>query len=132
MTLDDLWSDVRELTGKLSDITRQAAYAGLAVIWIFKTGDAGQYHVARSLVWAGALLALVLALDLAQYVASVALRWRNARREEEARGIDYRGKDLTLPQTLNRIPYALFALKVALVAAGYVILLIYLVRVLLV
>lgn len=130
MTLDDLWTDVRELTGKLSDVTRQAAYAGLAVIWIFKTGDAAQYHLARSLVWAGTLLALVLALDLAQYAASVTLRWRNARREEHARGVDYRGKDLTLPRTLNRIPYTLFALKVALVATGYGVLLVYLLRVL--
>jgi hypothetical protein len=131
MTLDDLWSDVRELTGKLSDVTRQAAYAGLAVIWIFKTGDVAQYRLDRSLVWAGALLALVLACDLAQYAANIALRWRNARREEKARGVDYRGKDITLPKTLNRVPYALFALKVALVAAGYAVLLVYLFRVLL-
>src|SRR5439155_1640647 len=69
MTLDDLWSDVRELSGKLSDVTRQAAYAGLAVIWIFKTGDAATYHLDRSLLWAGVLLALALALDLSQCAA---------------------------------------------------------------
>jgi len=128
MTLDDLWSDVRELSGKLSDVARQAAYAGLAVIWIFKTGDAAKYHLDRSLGWAGALLVLALAVDLAQYASNIALRWRNARREEKARGVDYEGDDITLPQHLNRAPYALFALKVALVAAGYAVLLCYLLQ----
>jgi hypothetical protein len=128
MTIDDLWSDVRELTGKLSDVARQAAYAGLAVIWIFKTGDAAKYHLDRSLGWAGALLVLALAFDLAQYVGNIVLRWRNARREEKSRGVDYKGKDITLPKRLNRIPYALFALKVALVAAGYVLLVSYLLQ----
>ena len=131
MTLDDLWSDVRELTGKLSDVARQAAYAGLAVIWIFKTGDVTKYHLDRSLIWAGALLVLALACDLAQYAGNIALRWRNARHEEKVRGVDYKGKDITLPKTINRIPYALFALKVALVAAGYVVLLNYLLQILL-
>lgn len=130
MTLDDLWSDVRELTGKLSDVTRQAAYAGLAIIWIFKTGDAATYHLDRGLIWAGVLLALGMTVDLAQYACNAALRWFNARREEEIRGVDYEGKDLTLPERINRIPYALFVLKVALVAAGYVVLLTYLLRVL--
>jgi hypothetical protein len=130
MTLDDLWSDVRELTGKLSDVTRQAAYAGLAVIWIFKTGDAATYHLDRSLIWTGVLLALALVVDLAQYACNAALRWFNARQEEKIRGVDYNGKDITLPKRLNRIPYALFALMVALVGDGYAVLISYLLRVL--
>jgi hypothetical protein len=52
-------------------------------------------------------------------------------RRERARGVDYQGKDITLPASINRIPYALFALKVALVAAGYVVLIGYLLRALL-
>ncbi len=128
MTLDDLWADVRELTAKLSDVTRTAAYAGLGVIWIFKTGDSAQYRLDRSLLLAGALLAFALALDVLQYAVTVALRWWHARAEERARGVDYRGKDIDLPARLNRAPYALFALKVALVGAGYVVLLHYLLR----
>ena len=46
-----------------------------------------------------------------------------ARRNDSAASI---GNDLTLPANINRGPYALFALKVALVAAGYVILIHYL------
>ena len=88
--------DVRELTAKLSGVARQAAYAGLGLIWIFKTGDETNYHLDRSLL-GRVLLALALAFDLAQYVATVALRWRHARVEERTRGIDYHGKDITLP-----------------------------------
>ena len=128
MTIDDLWSDVRQLTGKLSDVARQAAYAGLAVIWILKTGDVPKYHLDRSLIWAGTLLVLALAFDLAQYAGNIVLRWRHARHEEKTRGVDYRGDEITLPERLNRVPYALFALKVALVAAGYVVLLVYLLQ----
>jgi hypothetical protein len=128
MTLDDLWADVRELTGKLSEVARQAAYAGFAVIWIFKTGTETSYHLDRSLILAGALLALALCCDLAQYAVSVLLRWRHARLEERRRGVNYAGDDLTFPLRQNRVPYALFALKVALVAVGYAILIVHLVR----
>ena len=109
MTLDDLWSDVRELTGKLSDVTRQAAYAGLAIIWIFKTGDAATYHLDRSLIWAGVLLALGLTLDLAQYACNAALRWFNARREEQIRGVDYEGQGPHAAQATQ--PHSLCALR---------------------
>ena len=128
MTLDDLWADVRELTGKLSEVARQAAYAGFAVIWIFKTGTETSYHLDRSLILAGTLLALALACDLAQYAVTVWLRRRNARAEELLHGVDYNGDDLTLPLNINRGPYAFFALKVALVAAGYAILIYYLMQ----
>ena len=128
MTLDDLWADVRELTGKLSDVARQAAYAGVALIWIFKSGDEPPFHLDRTLLWAGALLALALATDLMQYAVTVALRWRHARDEERVRGVDYGGKDVTLRVGINRVPYALFALKVTLVAAGYVVLIYHLIR----
>jgi hypothetical protein len=128
MTLDDLWDDVRQLTGKLSEVARQAAYAGFAVIWIFRTGADTGYRLDRSLILAGALLALALGCDLAQYALTVLLRWRHARAEERSHGADYEGGDLTLPATINRGPYALFALKVALVAAGYAILIRYLLQ----
>jgi hypothetical protein len=126
MTLDDLWADVREVTGKLSEVARQAAYASLGLIWIFKTGTETSYHLDRGLILAGALLALALACDLAQYAVTMLLRWRHTRAEERLRGVDYDGDDLTLPASINRGPYALFALKVALIAAGYVILIYYL------
>ena len=130
MTLDQLWADVREVTAKLSDVSRQAAYAGLAVVWIFKTGDASRYHLARSLIWAGALFALALGFDIAQYAYASVQRWRHARHEEALRGVGYKGKDITLPKEIHYVPYALFALKVATVALGYVIVLDYLFRVL--
>ncbi len=63
-----------------------------------------------------------------QYAVTVALRWRHARDEERVRGVDYGGKDVTLRVGINRVPYALFALKVALVAAGYVVLIYHLIR----
>jgi hypothetical protein len=130
MTLDDLWSDVHAVTAKLSDVSRQAAYAGLAVVWIFKTGDPSKYHLARTLLWAGALFALALAFDIAQYAYAVVRKWRNARQEETLRGVDYKGRSITLPKEINYVPYALFALKVAIVALGYVIMLSYLFQVL--
>jgi hypothetical protein len=128
MTLDDLWTDVREYTGKLSEVTRQAAYAGLALIWIFKTGTETTYHLDRSLILAGALLALALACDVAQYAVAVLFRRRHAQEEERLRGVDYEGDDLTLPAGINRGPYTMFAIKVGLVAAGYAILIYYLFR----
>ena len=47
-------------------------------------------------------------------------------REEKTPRRRLQGNDVTLPESINRVPYALFALKVALVAAGYVVLIHYL------
>jgi hypothetical protein len=30
-----------EYSGKLSDITRQLSFAGIAIVWIFRAGDKG-------------------------------------------------------------------------------------------
>ena len=55
-------------SGKTSDIARQLAFAGIALIWLFKKEENGQFTVPADLHLPGALIVGVLALDLIQYI----------------------------------------------------------------
>lgn len=66
MKLSEYRKDYQFFSGKLSDITRQLAFAGIALIWVFKI-DGTLPRVPNDLLLPTALLALGLALDLLQY-----------------------------------------------------------------
>jgi hypothetical protein len=54
-------------TGKVSDITRQLALAGIGVVWIFKSSDGKPPIIAPELICPTILLLGSLVLDLAHY-----------------------------------------------------------------
>jgi hypothetical protein len=55
-------------TGKVSDISRQLAFAGIAIIWIFKKDVPGTgLTVPRELLLPGVFIVLALGFDLLQY-----------------------------------------------------------------
>jgi hypothetical protein len=55
-------------SGKVSDICRQLALAGIAIIWIFKRDIGGIYSVPKGLLLPMLLIACGLLADLAQYL----------------------------------------------------------------
>lgn len=72
-------------TGKTSEIVRQLALAGIAVIWIFKTG---QVQLPAELILPLILIALTLVLDLFQYFVAATTwgiysRWQEKNCESE-------------------------------------------------
>jgi hypothetical protein len=76
MKFSKLREDRDNLSGKLSDIVRQLNFAGLAVIWIFRTGGTGSGGITYSntLVWPMLFLVASLTSDLLHYaVASAAI-----------------------------------------------------------
>jgi hypothetical protein len=117
-----------EFSGKASDSARNLALAGIAVVWIFKIGDAGAFRFPRPLVWALCLFALALALDLLHYTVS-AITWGSFHWFKE-RGGSKEGSDLKAPRALNWVPLLLWIAKIAAVAVGYVFLACYLWRIL--
>ena len=54
-----------EFTGKASDISRQLAFAGFAIIWLFK--DSTSFHIPEALFIPLILLGCTLLLDILQY-----------------------------------------------------------------
>lgn len=55
------------------DVGRTLPFAGIAVIWIFKTGDGSAWVVPAALVSALLYFATSLGLDLLQYLAASAI-----------------------------------------------------------
>jgi hypothetical protein len=72
-------SEVREKyedeSGKASDLVRQLAFAGIAVIWVFSGSSlvAGRLHVPSDLIWPGILLVSALTLDFLQYATGASI-----------------------------------------------------------
>ena len=119
MKLSDYKADFEEFSGKASDRARAAAFAGIAIIWVFKIDSKPVPQLPNELLIPTGLLALCLALDLLQYITA-AITWNLFHRHHE--------KKLANPMDdpeLNHTPWlarpvtVLFILKLISVMAGY-------------
>lgn len=69
-TVDDYKKDYEYFTGKASEISRNLAFAGIAIIWIFKiTSKDGSLEIPSLLITPLIWLVITLALDLSQYIS---------------------------------------------------------------
>src|SRR5262245_49460778 len=73
-------------SGKASDICRQLAFAGIAVIWLFKKDVVGQPTLPIELIWSGVFIVLSLVADVFQYVLA-SIVWRLFYRAKEKAGV---------------------------------------------
>lgn len=113
-------------TGKASDLVRQLAFAGIAVVWLYRAarGDVGTIppNLRAPLI----LCVLALLFDLLQYVSS-ALAWGAYARSQETRGVDEE-TEFDAPAWLNWPGNTFYAAKVLTLAAAYALLLRFLAR----
>lgn len=65
--LSDFLEDTKEFSSKASDVSRQLAFAGIAVVWIYKNPDSSPTIVKPELVLPLLLWVISLGLDLIQY-----------------------------------------------------------------
>lgn len=112
-------------SGKASDVARQLAFAGLGVIWIFKTSGAdGVARVPAGLVCPAALIAAALGCDCLHY-ASASLFWGVFQRsmERELQRSRLLGRTLpeefSAPRWINWPAIGFFGAKFLLLIAGY-------------
>ncbi len=63
-TLEKFRESYYELSGKASDTARNLAFAGIAIIWIFRTGEGVANKIPQAIFWPLGLFAVALALDL--------------------------------------------------------------------
>ena len=121
-------SDAREnyyfYSGKLSDVVRQLNLVGIAIFWIFNTGDkTGGIPYSNNLLWPLSLMVASLAVDMLHY-ALATLFWGSYQRYKEQR--------VTLDETFKAPPWinwpslVCIVAKTLLCAAGFILLLGYL------
>ncbi len=138
MKLEDTREIYYETTGKVSDLVRQLGFAGIAIIWVFKTQSDGRQIIPKGFLPAGILIVLALAADLFQYAASVQI-WDKFNRNKEteltekaeilsAQGVSYdvEEEDFDAPDSINDLTKRLFWTKFVLMFAAYVYLILYL------
>ncbi|HEX8693108.1 MAG TPA: hypothetical protein VF746_11850 [Longimicrobium sp.] len=104
---------------KVSDIVRQLAFAGIAIIWLFKSEVRGVPRVPDELLTAGFLIIVGLALDLFQYV-SAAILWGTFARYKERKGVAA-GDSFVAPAWINWPALTCFCLKIVFILGAYVV-----------
>jgi hypothetical protein len=120
LILQDYRETFYTFSGKASDLSRQLAFAGLAIIWLFKRDNLAGLSIPRELLWPGVLIVLSLGLDMLHYVSASAI-WRYFYRSQEKAGVD-EDKLLTHEAYLEWPIYFFFCAKITIVLAAYVLL----------
>ena len=128
MRLSDYKKDYDHLTGKASDVARQLSFAGIAIVWIFRTGQGTDATLPGILLVSLGLFALALLSDLSLYIIASIIWGRFHRCQEKKLTDSSEDPDLEAPAWYNRPAIVLFALKLASVAVGYAILVTFFVR----
>jgi hypothetical protein len=111
-------------SGTVSDICRQACFAGIAVVWIFQDSTKTPQRIEEDLLWPLSFLVLSLILDLAHYVSKTAIwgfysRWR----EHLVNAGEARDNDRKVPAWFNGLPLTFFWVKAGACITGYVLIL---------
>lgn len=120
MILQDYRETFYTFSGKASDLNRQLAFAGIAIIWLFKKDNLAGLSIPRELLWPGVLIVLSLGLDMLHYVVASVV-WRYFYRSQEKAGVD-EDKVLTHETYLEWLIYFFFSTKIIIVLAAYVLL----------
>lgn len=115
--LSEFKEDYYHFTGKLSDINRQIAFAGIALIWVFKKGKELDFQIDDELILPSILIVCALAFDIFQYIYQ-SITWsifytiKNRKYKTE-------DKKLKSPEYLNYPAWFFFSVKVILVLVAY-------------
>lgn len=126
MKLSKFIKDYHEFSGKASDISRHLAFAGIAIIWIFRINNTDSISIPDGLLLPLVLMVLTLSFDLFQYIAA-AIVWGIFQWLEERKLDDPKiNPDIDAPAWLKRPQFTFFVLKLFTIIAGYYFLLKYL------
>lgn len=121
MTLEDYRKDYYAYSSKTSDIARQLAFAGLALVWVFKVqkfgGAIGELVVPPGLLPPALLFCAALTLDLLHAITGT-LIWGSFASYHERRNVQD-DDDVDAPSYLNWPTLVLFWAKVACVVFAY-------------
>jgi hypothetical protein len=117
MKLSDAREAYEALSGKASDIVRQISLAGIALIWVFKSGSQEAPVIDGRLIRASLFIFIALFCDFLQYLAGTTIwvfyfRYKEVKRTKET-------ADFQAPPQLNWPMWGLFYLKAAAMVWAY-------------
>ena len=121
MKIEDAWEGYYAHTGKASDVSRQLALGGLAIIWLFyKDDSAANLKIDPVLGLPTFLFVLALGFDLLQYLA-LSLVWGFwiKIKEKQLLKSPQSDPDIEAPKHINKPGEVLFLVKILLVCVAY-------------
>lgn len=118
MKLKDIRGSYATKSTSASTVSRQASFAGIALIWVFKTQHGSTLVLPNDLLLPTFFLTLSLAFDLLQYVISSAIWGIFNRIKEIEHGPNYEG-DIGVSKYLNWPAIFFFWGKLLFVLIGY-------------
>ncbi len=121
MKLQDYREFFDSFSGKASDVSRQLAFAEIAIVWTFAVGKENDKKILDDMLWPAIALVAFLATDFLQY-ASASVVWgvyyrHLERRHKDTANIPRHSVLLTWPQ------FGFFWLKLGLFCVAYVLML---------
>lgn len=121
MTLTDCKQAYEELSAIASQQCRYLALAGIAIVWIYRTGSNGDFVVREELHWPTILFCSSLAADLLQYIVGTCAWFIYFRYRERLveRGKAQRDEAFLAPVWMPSLTWLLWFTKLALVGIGY-------------
>ena len=125
-TIDDYKADYEHYTGKASEISRGLAFAGIALIWIFKTtSEDGNIDIPNLLVAPLIWLVITLALDLLQYIGGglIWLIYYRFKERQINKGVISADDDIKAPKILPFIIHFFYWSKLISIVIAYILLL---------
>jgi hypothetical protein len=117
MTLADARKAYEELSGKASDIVRQLAFGGIALIWLFRLGTDKVFTLDQTMLNAALFIFLALFFDFLQYLCS-ALIWFLYFRHKEKKDTSA-SPDFEAPEQLNWPGWTFFCAKAVMILIAY-------------
>jgi hypothetical protein len=117
MKLGDARGAYEALSRKASDIIRQLSLAGIAIVWLFKSGAPSLPVLDRELLQAALFIFLALFLDLVQYLTGTVIWFAYFRHKEKAGTTE--ADDFLAPEWLNWPTWVLFDLKATAMVIAY-------------
>lgn len=99
MKLETIRTTYDFFTGKASEINRQLIFAGIALIWIFKTESSSHILLPLDLLIPAKIFIIALILDILQYVVS-GIIWGMANRYYEFKDTE-ENTEFTVPVWFN-------------------------------
>ncbi|WP_148649660.1 hypothetical protein [Lysobacter antibioticus] len=124
MNIADLQRAKDSNTAKASDVVRQFAFAGIAVVWLLRSANAAE-PIPAALIPALPLFGLALACDLLQYVVS-SIIWTTYYRLKLKQHIA-ETTEFDEPWLITLPAYVLFAVKIIFSIVAWVVVACYLV-----
>jgi ABC-type Fe3+-siderophore transport system permease subunit len=118
---EKILEEYQEASGKVSELNRNLALGGLAIIWIFKNPEKNPKILNENLVWALIFLVASLSFDLVHYI------WRTIIiHEVYKKAIKEKKEKEEYPNYLKNSSWFFFWSKIAAMIIAYIFIFIYL------